>query len=50
MEINQRALADAEQQLLQLIEIPGAELSTPLALDDAQNLVDLRIRRVPSCG
>jgi hypothetical protein len=40
---DQWALPDAKQQCLEFIETPRPELSVPLALDVAKNLVDLRI-------
>jgi len=41
--VNQRALPDAKQQRLELIETFGSEFGAPFALDDAKNIVDLRI-------
>src|SRR5215469_12229498 len=45
---NQWALPDAQQQFLEFIELLAPKLSTPLALNGAQNLVDLCIGRMSS--
>src|SRR5215469_4010898 len=47
---DQRALPDAQQQFLELMEIPRTEFSAPLSLDVLQDIDDLGINSVPTPG
>src|SRR5215213_5581379 len=47
---NQGAIPDTEQQFLELGEPRGPELGAPVALDLAEDVVDLRVGGAPASG
>src|SRR5215203_3460199 len=47
---NQGAIPDTEQQFLELGEPHGPELGAPVALDLAEDVVDLRVGGMPASG
>ena len=47
---DQRAVPDAQQQLLELIEVPRTECGTPFLLDVTENIEDLCISSMAALG